>query len=61
MRSFSPNGIGENSAVVRLKTLQDLAILHPEIDQGWNERNGQDSNGRITKGGWFGLLRHSNR
>jgi acetate kinase len=42
-------GIGENSAVVRLKTLQHLAILHPEIDQGWNERNGQDSNGSITK------------
>jgi acetate kinase len=43
-------GIGENSSVVRSKTLQHLAILHPEIDQGWNERNGQDSNGRITKG-----------
>jgi acetate kinase len=36
--------------VVRSKTLQHLAVLHPEIDQGWNERNGQDSNGRITKG-----------
>jgi acetate kinase len=43
-------GIGENSSVVRSKTLQHLAILHPEIDQGWNEQNGQDSNGRITKG-----------
>jgi acetate kinase len=43
-------GIGENSSVVRSKTLQHLATLHPEIDQGWNERNGQDSNGRITKG-----------
>ena len=43
-------GIGENSSVVRSKTLQHLAILHPEIDQGWNERNGQDSDGRITKG-----------
>ena len=42
-------GIGENSAVVRSKTLQHLAILHPDIDQAWNERNGQHSNGRITK------------
>jgi acetate kinase len=42
-------GIGENSAIVRSKTLEHLAILHPEIDQAWNERNGQDSNGRITK------------
>ena len=42
-------GIGENSAVVRSKTLEHLAILHPEIDQAWNERNGQHSNGRITK------------
>jgi acetate kinase len=42
-------GIGENSAVVRSITLEHLAILHPEIDQGWNERNGQHSNGRIIK------------
>jgi acetate kinase len=42
-------GIGENSVLVRSKTLEHLAILHPEVDQGWNERNGQDSNGRITQ------------
>jgi acetate kinase len=43
-------GIRENSSIVRSKTLQHLALLHPEIDPGWNERNGKDSNGRITKG-----------
>jgi acetate kinase len=42
-------GIGENSPVVRSKTLDYLAILRPRIDQGWNERNGRDSGGRITK------------
>jgi acetate kinase len=42
-------GIGENSVLVRSKTLEHLAILHPEVNQGWNERNGQDSNGRITQ------------
>jgi len=42
-------GIGENSPVVRSKTLEYLAILRPRIDQGWNERNGRDSGGRITK------------
>jgi hypothetical protein len=47
---LSPAGIEGNSPVVRSKTLQHLGILHSEISQGWNERNGQDSNGRITKG-----------
>jgi acetate kinase len=42
-------GIGENSPVVRSKTVGHLAILRPQIDQGWNERNGRDSDGRITK------------
>ncbi len=49
-------GIGENSAVVRSKTLEHLAILHPEIDPAWNERNGQHSNGRITKEAGLGCF-----
>jgi acetate kinase len=42
-------GIGEHSAIIRTRTLKHLQILRPEINEGWNEQHGQESNGRITE------------
>src|SRR6516165_10764460 len=47
-------GVGENSAFIRSKVVDHLAILHPEIDPKLNDENGKNSNGRITTGS--GLL-----
>lgn len=41
-------GIGENSALVREKTLRHLAILRSTIDPGLNRNHGRSSGGRIT-------------
>lgn len=41
-------GIGENSSLVREKTLGHLAILHPILDTDLNLNNGRASAGRIT-------------
>lgn len=41
-------GIGENSSLVREKTLRHLAILHPILDPGLNLNHGRASAGRIT-------------
>jgi acetate kinase len=42
-------GIGENSAIIRARTLKHLQILRPAINQTWNEQHGRESNGRITE------------
>jgi acetate kinase len=42
-------GIGENSAIIRARTLKHLQILRPEINATWNEQHGRESNGRITE------------
>jgi acetate kinase len=42
-------GIGENSALVREKTLSHLRILHPMIDPELNRNHGRSSRGRITR------------
>jgi acetate kinase len=42
-------GIGEHSAIIRTRTLKHLQILRPEINEGWNEQHGRESNGRITE------------
>jgi acetate kinase len=42
-------GIGENSAIIRARTLMHLQILRPEINETWNEQHGRESNGRITE------------
>jgi acetate kinase len=42
-------GIGENSAIIRARTLKHLQILRPEINTTWNEQHGRESNGRITE------------
>jgi acetate kinase len=47
-------GIGENSALVRGKVLNQLAFLKPDIDPKLNDKNGKYSEGRITMGS--GLL-----
>jgi acetate kinase len=47
-------GIGENSALVRGKVLNQLAFLKPDIDPKLNDENGKYSEGRITMGS--GLL-----
>jgi acetate kinase len=47
-------GVGENSAFIRGKVLNHLAVLHPEIDPKLNEQSGKQRNGRITSGS--GLL-----
>lgn len=44
-------GIGENSRVVRDKTLARLTMLGFELDQTRNQINGKESNGIITKDG----------
>lgn len=41
-------GIGENSSLVREKTLGHLAILHPILDHELNLNHGRASGGRIT-------------
>ncbi len=41
-------GIGENSSLVREKTLRHLAILHPILDPDLNLGHGRASGGRIT-------------
>jgi len=41
-------GIGENSDLVRARTMDSLRILRPEIDAGLNSSHGRDSGGRIT-------------
>jgi len=41
-------GIGENSPLVRQKTLQHLRLLGYEIDDGRNQVNGRDTDGIIT-------------
>ena len=42
-------GIGENSAIIRARTLKHLQILRPEINETWNQQHGRESNGRITE------------
>ena len=42
-------GIGENSAVIRARTLEHLQILRPVISQRWNEQHGRGNNGQITE------------
>ncbi len=42
-------GIGENSALVRVKTLSHLRILNPVIDPELNQNHGRQSRGRITR------------
>jgi acetate kinase len=42
-------GIGENSTLVRARTLEHLQILRPVVSQHWNEQHGQGNNGRITE------------
>ncbi len=42
-------GIGENSAFVRARTLEHLALLRPDLVPEWNEENGEPQNGRITR------------
>jgi acetate kinase len=42
-------GIGENSAIIRARTLKHLQILRPQINETWNEQHGRESNGRITE------------
>ncbi len=42
-------GIGENSAFIRARTLQHLALLQPDLVPEWNEENGERQNGRITR------------
>ena len=41
-------GVGENSAFIRSKVLDHLALLHPKIDAKLNDQNGKNSNGQIT-------------
>lgn len=41
-------GIGENSSLVREKTLRHLALLHPILDPKLNLDHGRASGGRIT-------------
>jgi acetate kinase len=42
-------GIGENSSIIRARTLKHLQILRPQINETWNEQHGRESNGRITE------------
>jgi len=42
-------GIGENSAIIRARTLKHLQILRPQINETWNEQHGRERNGRITE------------
>jgi len=41
-------GIGENSAVIRVRVLTHLQVLRPEINEQWNEVHGRGNDGRIT-------------
>lgn len=41
-------GIGENSALVREKTLSFLSLLRPQVDSELNNQHGRPANGRIT-------------
>ncbi|MBV9392406.1 MAG: acetate/propionate family kinase, partial [Verrucomicrobia bacterium] len=42
-------GIGENSSLVRAKTIQSLTMLKADLDPELNQQHGKQSNGRITK------------
>lgn len=44
-------GIGENSAWVRRRILEQTALLGIRLDEAANNRNGSDTNGRISRPG----------
>ncbi len=49
-RSSSPAGIGENSALVRARVVEQLGFLGLELDPALNAKHGREHQGRITVG-----------
>ena len=48
MPSIFTGGIGENSAPVRTRTVENLRVLGAKLDSELNEQNGASAAGRIT-------------